>query len=43
MHLSSKNEQDDIRANGVLTMRVKNASCLSENTTTLGSGKETSS
>ena len=43
MHLSSKNEQNGITADSVLTMRVKNASFLPENTTTLGgSGKETS-
>ena len=41
MHLSSKNEQNDITANSVLTMRVKNASFLSEVTTTFGGGRET--
>ena len=41
MHLSSKNEKNDITDNGELTMLVKNASFLPENTTTLGgSGKE---
>ena len=44
MHLSSKNEQnhDDMTANSVLTMLVKDASFLPENTTPLGvSGKDT--
>ena len=43
MHLSSKNQQNHITANSVLTM-LKNASFLPENATTLGGsgpGKET--
>ena len=42
MHLRSKNEQNDTTAKSVLTLLVKNASFLPENTITLrGSGKET--